>query len=278
MVTTLVWPSASRTICMASESHASASAWAKASRSCGAPADPPARTSDGVVRARATVDDDAIEGRAHRSRQHLVERCGFDGRVGGEDAEHRGHVRSEHGRALRHATDRPGVTLDDHLLRDGVGGHDRPGRGGSRLLSSRPRLCQLRDAALERCGVERDADETGRADEHVVECAAELLRGPRTHLVGDVDVGSGRAVGVAAVQHDRRGATTGGREMLTRRPRTGPAQARFWVNTPAAETGRPSAVATSDKSGAPDSLMPQCSPAATNPWGAVTLTGTRPPR
>src|SRR5690606_4850838 len=60
---------------------------------------------------------------------------------------------------------------------------------------------------------------------------------------------------------------------------TGPAHARFWVNVPAAATGLPSAVATSERSGFPDGLMPTWAPAATNPCGAVTdIRGRSRPR
>ncbi len=57
---------------------------------------------------------------------------------------------------------------------------------------------------------------------------------------------------------------------------TGAAAARFEVNTPAAGTARPSTVATRATSNASPALMPPDPPAATNPSGAVTLTGTSP--
>ena len=47
---------------------------------------------------------------------------------------------------------------------------------------------------------------------------------------------------------------------------TGAAATRLVVNTPAAVTGAPSAVATIARSGAPDGLMPDASPPASNPW------------
>src|SRR2546421_9061464 len=56
---------------------------------------------------------------------------------------------------------------------------------------------------------------------------------------------------------------------------TGPAHARLRVNTPAADTGAWCAVETRARSGSCDVLMPQCAAEATNPSGAVTLTGTR---
>src|SRR4051812_48698104 len=52
---------------------------------------------------------------------------------------------------------------------------------------------------------------------------------------------------------------------------TGAAVILLSVNTPAAGTALPSAVATSDRSGSPDALIPQATPAATNPLAAVTL-------
>ena len=55
---------------------------------------------------------------------------------------------------------------------------------------------------------------------------------------------------------------------------TGAAAARLAVNTPAAGTARPSSVATTATSGTPPALIPADPPAATKPSGAVTLTGT----
>ena len=53
---------------------------------------------------------------------------------------------------------------------------------------------------------------------------------------------------------------------------TGAAVARLVVNTPAAGTGRRSAVATRARSGSPFALTPQATPAASKPGTAVTLT------
>ena len=49
---------------------------------------------------------------------------------------------------------------------------------------------------------------------------------------------------------------------------TGAAATRLLVNTPAAVTGAPSAVATIARSGAPDSLIPDARPPAANPGTA----------
>ena len=56
--------------------------------------------------------------------------------------------------------------------------------------------------------------------------------------------------------------------------RTGGAVILLEVNTPAAVTGEPSAVATIARSSAPEAFTPQAAPAARNPGTAVTLTGT----
>ena len=57
---------------------------------------------------------------------------------------------------------------------------------------------------------------------------------------------------------------------------TGAAASLFCVKVAAAFTATPSAVATSDRSGSPDGLMPAATPLATNPAGVVTLTGYDP--
>ena len=63
-------------------------------------------------------------------------------------------------------------------------------------------------------------------------------------------------------------------DRCSRHTRTGGAVILLEVNTPAAVTGDPSAVATIARSSAPEALTPQAMPAATNPGTAVTLTGT----
>ncbi len=57
---------------------------------------------------------------------------------------------------------------------------------------------------------------------------------------------------------------------------TGAAVIRLLVNTPAADTGRPSSVATNDRSSAPLSFTPAGAPAATKPWAEVMLMDRSP--
>ena len=62
----------------------------------------------------------------------------------------------------------------------------------------------------------------------------------------------------------------------SRHTNTGAAVILLEVNTPAALTAAPSAVATRAKSGLPLGLIPQVTPAATNPATSVTLMDTPP--
>ena len=66
----------------------------------------------------------------------------------------------------------------------------------------------------QRRGIERDADEPGRAHEDMLGRRCTDGGGSeRGHLLGDLDVGAGGAVGVAAVEHDGARLTAGRLEM-----------------------------------------------------------------
>ena len=126
--------------------------------------------------------------------------CGRGGRrVGGEHRQHRGHVGRQHGRPLRHATDAEPVALDHDLLGVGVGGHDGGGRGLSPVDG--PGGDEGGDGGVDRLDRHRDADEPGRAHQHLVAVDAELGRDPGAHLDGVAHAGlAGGGVGVAAVE------------------------------------------------------------------------------
>ena len=103
--TTLVWPSASPTICVARSRHASATAASNAPRSAGGPARPEAsRSTVSFVDVQPSTDI-ALKLSATPARSDCWSRAGIDVGVGGEHGEHRGHVRGEHRRALGHAAD-----------------------------------------------------------------------------------------------------------------------------------------------------------------------------
>ncbi len=80
---------------------------------------------DGVVGRHAAVGVEPVEADPGRGAQGGVEVLGARDGVGGEDDEHRGQLRGEHAGALGHPADRPAGALDDDLLADVVGGHDR---------------------------------------------------------------------------------------------------------------------------------------------------------
>ena len=127
--------------------------------------------------------------------------------------------------------------LDDDLLADGVGGHDRPGRVGPAVGVARGGDASAMPAVT-RSPIERDADEAGGAHEDVARRRSRCAAAVAAHIASATATSvPGGAVGVAAVEHDRRGLTAGGREVALATPAPGPAQARFWVKTPAAATG-----------------------------------------
>ena len=92
-LTTLVWPSASPTICVARSRHASATAAANASGS-GAPGAAAGQDQHRVVGRRAAVDGHGVEAVGHARPQRAAQRLGLDRGVGGEHRQHRGHVRA----------------------------------------------------------------------------------------------------------------------------------------------------------------------------------------
>ena len=85
----------------------------------------------GVVGRHAAVGVEPVEADPGRGAQRGVEVGGRDDGVGGEHDQHRGQRGREHAGALGHPADRPAGALDDDLLADRVGGHDR----------RRPRRC-----------------------------------------------------------------------------------------------------------------------------------------
>ena len=103
----------------------------------------------------------------------------------------------------------------------------------------------------------RDADEAGRAHEHVGRLAAEAGRRQRRT---SRSASASPVAPVAALALPLLRTTAAARPPVAARwarlTSTGAALARFVVNTPAAATGRPSAVATRARSGSPLALMP----------------------
>ena len=157
---------------------------------------------DGVVGGHAAVGVEPVEADPGRGAQRGVELGGRDHGVGGEHDQHRGQLRGEHAGALGHPADRPAVALDDDLLADRVGGHDRLGGVGAAVGGRAPRTRRRRRPSrlLARVG---QADQAGRADDDVDRADAELLGDPLGDRVGGLEaLGAGVAVGAAGVEHD----------------------------------------------------------------------------
>ena len=161
-----------------------------------------------VVRARAGVDDQRVERVPDAVLERGVERGGSGGGVGDDDGEHRRHRRSEHRRTLGHPADaeaRSVGELGDHerLLADRVGREDRLGGRTTGDLVGAEAGHQAGDTRLDRCHRQGDADEPGRAHEHVVGGAAELAADQLARPLGVGSSGCARGrVGVPRVQHD----------------------------------------------------------------------------
>ena len=276
-VTTLVWPSASPTIWVARSRQTWATAAAKAWGSEGGPAAPDARRiTVSLVEVQPSVDM-ALKLSATPARSTSASAVGLHVGVGGEDGQHRGHVRGQHGGALGHAADREALAVDDGLLAMGVGRPHRLGGQCPRFRARRPPGHERAGAGLD--GVHREpvADETGAAHEDLARRAAQRFghAGTRRLGVGQA-VGTGGGVGAAAVEHHRRG----------------PAVGEGQVGAGGDDRRRGHLVLGEDGGGAdrsgvggghqarsrsPEGLIPQATPLAVKPAGAVTLTGTPPP-
>ena len=155
----------------------------------------------------------------------------------------------------------------DRLLAVGVGGADRlrgRRRRRRRRRCGRPRASAM-PAVIASIG-SAVADQPGGADEHLVGRAAEL-GGDRART--SPGRRPGPAAPVAALAHPLLRTTAAARPPVRVRwalvVTTGAAVILFWVNTAAAATGWPSAVATRLRSRSPDGLMPHATPLAREP-------------
>ena len=189
---------------------------------------------------------------ATASASAVVQRGGVDRGVGRAQGEHGGHVRRQHGGTLGHAPHREPVADHDDLLAHGVGRHDGPGRQGGVVL--RATAChddrlELREDVVDG---ERDADQARLAHQDLVgDRTRSRRRPPRT-------AARRRRARVRRWRRWRcprsRITTAAAPPVAARWARltwTGAAAARLEVNTPAAGTARPSAVATTPRRARP---------------------------
>ena len=168
---------------------------------------------ESVVGRGVTVDADAIEGRADRLAQGLLERCFADGGVGGDQAEQGGHHRVDHPRPLGDSGNRGTVSglVTGRLpgqgdcplgtLGSGIGGHDRLGHLPA-ILPREVRRC-LTEAGIDLLHIEPDANHPSRSDQHLPIVAMEVLGDEAGGLFGVGQSFIARAgVGTASVDHE----------------------------------------------------------------------------
>ncbi len=184
---------------------------------------------DRVVGRGVAVDRHLVEAAIDGRPQQRPERRGVDGRIGGEEGEHRRHLRMDHAGALGHAADADHAAIgqagrDRVLLRARVGGHDRP----CRLPRRGPRATWLQggDDGLHGGYRKPRADEASRGREDLVRLAAEMS-GSRSHDGARVvqSAGTGPGVRAAGVHDDpTHGRGAGGERLLGQQHRRRPHQ------------------------------------------------------
>ena len=268
----LLAPSASATSCRARSAHTAVTAWSRSSYAGCRTGRAAREQQHGVVRRRAAVAVDAIEGDARGRAQHGVERGGVGHGVGRDHDEHRGQRRGEHARALRHPADDEAVAAGRRELRHRVGRHDR-------ACSVRPAVGRgagegARQPVEEPVGGQTLADETGGAHRDVAcadagEPADQLGRAVRVEEA----VRAGARVGAAGVERDR--AHDAGAAAPAATTATGAAFTRLRVNTPAAACSGPS-LSTRATSRSPEDFSPAATPAARKPCGGGDAHGATP--
>ena len=129
-----------------------------------------------------------------------------DHRVGGDEAQHRRHVGSDHAGALGDAADRDRAAIDRKLSRrrlgQRVGGHDAFGRIEPGIGLERAH-CR-RQAGLEAVDRQRFHDHAGRERQHLP-CLHADQAGQRFAAAPGTGqaIGAGAGVGVAGIDHQR---------------------------------------------------------------------------
>ena len=164
---------------------------------------------DGVVGRGVAVDGHLVEGALDRRAQEFAERQRGDRRIGGQEGEHRRHLRMDHAR-------RPSP-----CRRCGSRAHRRAAPLRLRSLgrvsvvmiaraASVPASCGRAQLERRRCVATHDgdrqprADEAGRGRQHLVGRAAEMRGGGGHHRASIVEpAGTGSRVRAAGVDDDR---------------------------------------------------------------------------
>ncbi len=167
-----------------------------------------AHDDDGVVGAGVAIDGDAIEGEIDGVADGAFDFIFGDAGVGGDEAEHGGHVGADHAGAFGDAADAERAVaagdFDGEGFGAGVAGHDGLsgffGPFGVEFFAER---FDVRCDALHGHG---HADDAGGADEDLAHADAEGFGRGLGHEFGVLDAArSGAGVGVAAVGDDGAG-------------------------------------------------------------------------
>ena len=171
-----------------------------------------------VARQTGRHDDQGVVGGSIQVHAHLVvgardnglegffQQSGGDGRVGGVERQHGGHVGGDHAAALADGTHGAGLAaqleLDGVLLFVGVGGHDGRCRVGAALLGSgQPGGCR-RDAPGKRVNDHGLADDARGGGQNILGRQIQCLAHQLTALLGQGHAVGGAGIGVAAVDED----------------------------------------------------------------------------
>ena len=170
-----------------------------------------------VVGRGLAVDRDRIKGEPARVRERARQQHGIHRRVRRQVAQHRGHARLDHARALGHAADAKradgGAHFDRVFLRERVGGHDAA--SGRCAALGTERRGGLRYAGAQLVHLQVDADHARGADQHLLHIAADGRGRQGRHFtrIGHA-LRPGAGVGATAVGDHGTGPATGGGEVF----------------------------------------------------------------
>ncbi len=212
--------------------------------------------------------------RLDRAHERRVERSRGNGRVGGDDGDHRGHVRHDHARTLRHAAHRERAAV----VADAVARERRPrppsgcvsvvmmARAASAPPSARERGGSGRHAGAEGIDGKMHADDAGGGDEHLGRGAAHRVAGDPRRLARGLETRARplRRSRCPSSPPPRAPCRSRTPSRCSRDTVTGAEQNTFWVNTAAHAHG--SSATTSARSKRSGSLRkPACTPGSPEP-------------
>ena len=171
----------------------------------------------GIVGGGIAIDGDAVERAISQLTRQLCHHALADTRVGGQKAQHGGHVRADHAGTLADAGDVDASTADFCRgtvgLGQGIGGHDAFGGHGPLVRRGcGDRIRQFGDDAIHR---QRLHDHAGRERQDLLRLHAKLCRHGIAGLARMLQAaGTGTGVGIAGVDHQCANGRVVGRQMF----------------------------------------------------------------